>query len=57
MSEPRKRDDNDRLCDDESARRWIERHLATAPRLSGQQLREIGQILGLTLVPRRATRE
>jgi hypothetical protein len=47
----------DRRADDESVERWIARHLANAPRLSDRQLKEIGEILGVTLIRRSATPE
>ena len=54
VSETREAGEASRLCDDETAQRWMQKHLAAAPRLTDQQLREIGEILGLTLAPRPA---
>ncbi|GAA2105230.1 hypothetical protein GCM10009759_42130 [Kitasatospora saccharophila] len=44
-----------RLCPDEAVDRWIEKHLATAPRFSDDQLREMGVILGVQLTRRTST--
>ncbi|GAA3042499.1 hypothetical protein GCM10020229_62160 [Kitasatospora albolonga] len=44
-----------RLCDDEAVERWIEKHLAAAPRFSDDQLREMGIILGVQLTRRTAS--
>ena len=58
MAEPRaSREGDARLRDEENGKRWIQKHLANAPRLSDQQLRDVGEILGIKLVRRNARPE
>lgn len=49
--------DNRKVKEEAAKRTWIERHVRESPPLSDDQLRSLGEILGLQLIRRKSARQ